>query len=80
MLLTISGVLLAVPVLLRPETSKPRYVLLDTGVPVHDLLGISTISGIACLIVLYGATRPKITVFGDVDFSFVVVGTALLTG
>jgi hypothetical protein len=79
-LLIISGVLLAVPVLFHPDMSKPGYALLGAWVPVHVLLGISTILGLAGLIVLYGAMSPKITVFGHVAFWFTIVGTALLAG
>jgi hypothetical protein len=80
LLLIIGGVLLAVPMLFHPDISKSGYALLSAWVPVHVLLGISTLVGLAGLIVLYGAMSPKITVFGHVAFWFTIVATALLTG
>jgi hypothetical protein len=80
LLLIIGGVLLAVSMLYHPDISRPGYALMSAWVPVHVLLGISTLVGLAGLIVLYGAMSPKITVFGHVAFWFTIVGTALLTG
>jgi hypothetical protein len=80
LLLIIGGVLLAAPMLFHPDMTKPGYALLNAWVPVHVLLGISTLAGLAGLIVLYGAMSPKITVLGHVAFWFTIVGTALLTG
>lgn len=80
LLLIIGGVLLAVPMLFHPDMSKPGYALLGAWVPVHVLLGISALAGMAGLIVLYGAMSPKITVIGHVAFWSAIVGTALLTG
>ncbi|MGE5173233.1 MAG: hypothetical protein ACM3MD_05330 [Betaproteobacteria bacterium] len=79
-LLIISGVLLAAPILFHPDMSKPGYALLGAWVPVHVLLGISALAGLAGLIVFYGAMSPKITVFGHVAVWFAIVGTALLAG
>lgn len=80
MLLIISGLLLAVPILFHPDMSKPGFALADAWVPVHVLLGISTLAGMGGLIVFYGAIRPKITVVGHVAFWLSIVGTALFTG
>jgi len=79
-LLIISGLLLAIPILFHPDMSKPGYALLGAWVPVHVLLGISALAGLAGLIVFYGATSPKITVFGHVAVWFAIVGTALMAG
>ncbi len=79
-LLIISGVLAAVPVLFHPDTTKPGYALLGAWVPVHVLLGISALVGFAGLIVFYGAMSPRITAVGHVAFWFAIVGTALLAG
>jgi hypothetical protein len=75
-----SGVLLAVPMLFHPDMGKPGYALLSAWVPVHVLLGISALVGLAGLIVFYGVVSPKITVVGHVAIWFAIVGTALLAG
>ncbi len=80
LLLIIAGVLLAVPILFHPDMSKPGYALLSVWVPVHVLLGISALAGLAGLIVFYGVMSPKITVFGHMAIWFAIVGTALLAG
>lgn len=80
LLLMISGLLTAVPILFHPDVSKPGYALLGAWVPVHVLLGLSALAGLAGLIVFYGAMSPKITVFGHVAVWFAIVGTALLAG
>jgi len=80
MLLIISGALLAVPMLFHPDVSKPGYALLSAWVPVHVLLGISALVGLAGTIVFYGVVSPKITVVGHVAFWLAIVGTALLAG
>lgn len=79
-LLIMSGVLLAVPMLFHPDMGKPGYALLSAWVPVHVLLGISALVGLAGLIVFYGVVSPKITVVGHVAIWFAIVGTALLAG
>lgn len=80
MLLIIGGVLLAVPTLFHPDTSKPGYALLNEWVPVHMMFGMSALAGLAGLIMLYGAMSPKITALGHAAFWFTIVGTALLAG
>lgn len=80
LLLMISGLLLAVPILFHPDVSKPGYALTDAWVPVHFLLGISALAGLAGVIVFYGAMSPKITVVGHVAVWFAIVGIALLAG
>ncbi len=79
-LLIIGGVLLAVPMLFHPDMGRPGYALVSAWVPVHVLLGISYLAGLAGLIVFYGAVSPKATVFGHVAFWFAIIGTALLSG
>ena len=79
-LLIISGLLLAVPILFHPDMSKPGYALLSAWMPVHVLLGISALAGLAGLIVFYGAMSPKITVLGQVAVWFAIFGTALMAG
>lgn len=79
-LLIISGLLLAVPILFHPDMSKAGYALLGSWVPVHLLLGISALVGLAGLIVFYGAMSPKISVVGHVAVWLAIVGTALLCG
>ena len=79
-LLIIGGALLAVSMLFHPDMGRPGYALMRAWVPVHVLLGISTVAGMAGLIVFYGAVSPKTTVFGHVAFWFAIIGTALLTG
>jgi hypothetical protein len=80
LLFIISGVLLAVPILFHPDMSTPGYALLGTWVPVHVLLGISTLAGLAGLIVFYGIMSPKISVVGHVAVWFSIIGTALFMG
>ncbi len=80
LLLIISGLLIAVPILFHPDVSQPGYALVGTWVPVHVLLGIAAIAGLAGLIVFYGAMSPKITVIGHVAVWFAIIGTALLSG
>lgn len=79
-LLIIGGVLLAVPMLFHPDMTTTGYALTAAWVPVHVLLGISTLAGMAGLIVFYGAVNPKTTLFGHVAFWFAIIGTALLSG
>jgi hypothetical protein len=79
-LLIISGLLLAVPILFHPDLSKPGYALLSAWVPVHVLIGISALVGVAGLIVFYGAMSPKTTVVGHVAFWSAIIGTVLMTG
>ncbi len=79
-LLIIGGVLLAVPMLFHPDMTKTGYALVTTWVPVHILLGIASLAGMAGLIVFYGAVSPKTTLFGHVAFWFAIIGTALLSG
>ncbi len=80
LLLIISGLLTAVPILFHPDLVQPGYALQGTWVPVHVLLGISALVGLAGLFVFYGAMSPKITVVGHVAFWFAIVGTVLLAG
>ena len=79
-LLIISGLFLAVPILFHPDLSKPGYALLSAWVPVHVLIGISALVGVAGLIVFYGAMSPKTTVVGHVAFWFAIMGTVLMAG
>ncbi|HEX9135836.1 MAG TPA: hypothetical protein VF905_02685 [Nitrospirota bacterium] len=79
-LLIISGLLLAVPILFHPDVTKPGYALLSAWVPVHVLLGLSALIGVAGLIVFYGAVSPKTTVVGHVAFWFAIIGTVLMVG
>jgi hypothetical protein len=79
-LLIISGLLLAVPILFHPDMSKPGYALVSVWVPVHVLIGISALAGVAGLIVFYGAMSPKTTVVGHVAFWFAIMGTMLMVG
>ena len=79
-LLILSGFLLAVPILFHPDVIKSGYALQRAWVPVHVLLGMSALIGLAGLIVFYGAMSPKTTVFGHIAIWFAIVGTALLAG
>ena len=79
-LLIIGGVLLAVPMLFHPDMTTTGYAVKGAWVPVHILLGISSLAVMAGLIVFYGAVSPKTTLFGHVAFWFAIIGTALLSG
>jgi hypothetical protein len=79
-LFIISGLFLAVPILFHPDMSTPGYALLGSWVPVHILLGISTLTGLAALILFYGIMSPKISVVGHVALWFSIIGTALFMG
>ncbi len=79
-LLIISGLLLAVSIMFHPDLVQPGYALLGAWVPVHVLLGLSALVGLAGLIVFYGAMSPKTTVVGHIAFWFVIVGTVLIAG
>jgi hypothetical protein len=78
--LIISGLLLAVSILFHPDVVEPGYALLGAWVPVHVLLGMSALVGLAGLIVFYGAMNPKTTMVGHIAFWFAIVGTVLMAG
>ncbi len=79
-LLIISGMLLAVPILFHPDLVKAGYALQRAWVPVHVLLGLSALAGLAGLIVFYVAMSPETTVLGHVAMWFAMVGTVLMAG
>ncbi len=79
-LLIVSGILLAVPVLFHPDLVNAGYALQRAWVPVHVLLGMSALVGLAGLIVFYGVMTPETAVLGHVAIWFAVVGTALMAG
>ncbi len=79
-LLIISGLLIAVPILFHPDLVQPGYALSGAWVPVHVLLGMSALVGLAGLIMFYNALNPKTKVVGHIAFWFAMAGSALMAG
>jgi hypothetical protein len=79
-LLIISGILIAVPMLFHPDDSITANILSTAWVPVHILLGIGAVAGLAGLGGLYLIMNMRLSVFGRVAFGLTLLGTVLFVG
>jgi hypothetical protein len=79
-LLILAGILIAGSMLFHPDDTQPGFAFNAAWVPVHVLLGIGSLAGMAGLIGLYGVLRGKITAFGNTAFVTALLGSVLFTG
>ncbi len=80
MLLIISGILLAIGVLFHPDMSEPGYAATRAWMPVHIMMGFSTLFGFAGLAALLAVMNINISSFGRAAFGLAMLGNLLLTG
>lgn len=75
-----SGIVVAVSMLFHPDDTAAGSFLRAAWVPVHILLGIAVITGLAGLGGLYTVMGPKLSVFGRVSFGIAMLASVLLAG
>lgn len=80
MLLIISGILLVIGVLFHPDMSEPGYAAAPGWIPVHIIMGFSTLFGFAGLAALLAVMNLNIRPFGRTAFGLALLGNLLLTG
>ncbi len=80
LLLIMSGILLIFGMIFHPNMAKPGYAATPAWVPVHILLGFSTLFGLAGLAGLFGVMNLNLRSFGKAAFALAMLGNVLLTG
>jgi hypothetical protein len=78
--LMISGILIAASMVFHPDDTAAGSFLRPAWIPVHLLLGISVIIGLAGLGGLYTVISPKLSAFGRTSFGVVLLANVLMTG
>jgi hypothetical protein len=79
-LLIFSGILIAISMLFHPDDSITANILRTAWVPVHVMLGIGALAGLAGLGGLYSVMNTKLSFFGRLAFGLALVGTVLFVG
>lgn len=80
LLLILSGILLAIATIFRPDISQPGYAASALWVWTNIMLGFSTLFALIGFAGLFAVMNLKIRSFGKTAFALVVVGNVLLTG
>lgn len=80
LLLILSGSLLGIGMLFHPNMARPDYAVTAAWVPVHIMLGLSALFGVAGFAGLFAAMNLKMGTAGRVAFGLAILGNMLLTG